>query len=721
MNSVRRACLIIFVSFGMLLINCNFPTFSADIPTTRYVATTGTDVGDCSSPLSPCRTIQYAVNQASSGDTILVAQGIYTYNANVDLCSFLLTRAVVCFVDKRLTILGGYSTDDWFTADPVANPTVIDGQNTYRGVAAIGYNTTDAHLHMEGFTIRNCRATGPTYLNPYDPSGVGGGMLVQHASVTLRDVIFRNNQAIGQDTNSGAGGQADGAALRIEEPPTETTSLLQRVTFEGNYSYGGRGPARGGVAFGALFIYKAKVIVEGSVFTDNLAQAGNSTGSGNFGAPPNADALGGGIAIQESTVILRRLTVTGNRVRGGNASQYGGGAYGGGVFVESFGNPGFSVTISDSYIADNTAVGGSGSTGGQAAGGGIDVDSSDITIERTLVISNSATGGTSTGNYGGIGAGGGLYVFPGWGGTYQVTLNNAVVAGNTASQGEGESHPGYGGGGGIAIHGVNANINHATIANNQIISPLVLGQGLLVQPWPSPDNPQLGAVVNLNHSVIANHTSGGTGAAAIVVQRGSTLNFNQGLFAGNTKNTNADGSPVSAGTITGLNTMQSSSSAGFISPGSPVHNYHLRLDSPAINKGTGSTLGDDIDRQARPYGNVYDFGADEYHPFALVVVPGDSTLRLDWAAGAGVLTGGVQHYEVSVACEAGAAPPNEVGCGQVLNVGSSTSLMLTGLTNFKRYTIEIKAYDETNTLIATSVAITAFPTNLFVFLPLVLR
>lgn len=720
MNTVRRACLIIFVSFGMLLINCNFPTLSADISTTRYVAITGTDVGDCSSPLFPCRTIQYAVNQAASGDTILVAQGVYTYNANVDLCSFLLTRAVVCFVDKRLKILGGYSTGNWFTADPAANPTVVDGQNTYRGVAAIGYNTTNAHLHMEGFTIQNCRAQGPTYLTPYDPSGVGGGMLVQHASVTLKDMIFRSNQAIGENTSSGAGGQADGAALRIEEPPGGITSLLQRVTFEGNQSYGGTGPQRGGVAFGALYIYRASVVIEDSVFADNLAQAGSSTGSGNFGFPPHADALGGGIAIQESTVLLRRVTVTGNRVRGGNASQYGGGAYGGGIFVENFGKPGLSVIIRDSYIADNIAVGGSGATGGQAAGGGIDVDGSDITIERTSIISNSVTGGTSTGGFGGIGAGGGLYVFPGGGGTHQVTLNNIVVAENMASQGSGTSHPGYGGGGGIVIHGVNADIRHATIANNRINSPLVLGQGLLVQPWPSPDTPQQQAVVNLNHSIIANHTFGGTGAAAIVVQQGSTLTFNWGLFAGNTKNTNADGSPVSAGTITGLNTMQSSSSAGFLSPGHPFHNYHLRLDSPAIDK-RNEGLGDDIDRQPRPYGNAYDFGADEYHPFALVVVPGDSTLRLDWAAGAGVLIGGVRHYEVSVACEVGAASPNEVGCGQVLNVGSNTSLMLTGLTNFKRYTIEIKAYDETNTLIATSVAITAFPTNLFVFLPLVLR
>lgn len=707
--------------FFVMAIARPFPAVTVGSITVRYVAPTGSDSGHCLSPLSPCRTIQYAVNQAASGDIILVAGGYYYYNAGVDPCPFLQTRAVVCFVDKQLTILGGYSTTNWSLADPGANPTIIDGENTYRGVAVIGYNTTTTHLEMQGFTIQNCRAQGPTYLSPYDPSGVGGGMLVQHASVTLKEVIFRNNQAVGQNTDFGAGGQADGAALRIEEPPPGTVSYLRQVVFEGNKSFGGTGPERGGVAFGALFIYKANVIVEDAIFTNNLARAGDSSGSGNFGNPRNADALGGGIAIQEGTVVLRRVTVTDNQVRGGNATEKGGGAYGGGIFVENFGNPANFVTVSDSYIAYNIAVGGTGATGGQAAGGGIDVDSSNITIERTYIISNSVIGGnsTSTSAYGGIGAGGGVYMFPGWSGTYKATLNNVVIAWNAASQGSGLSHPGYGGGGGIVIHGINADINNATIAHNRINSPLVLGQGLLVQPWPSPDHPQQSATVNINNSIIANHTEGGPSAAAVVVQSNSTVTFSRGLFTGNIKDTNADGSPVPVGTINGLTTMDSASSAGFVSAGPPYFNYHLRMDSPAVDKGI-KNLEDDIDRQPRPFGESVDFGADEYHPFTLVAVPRDQTLFLDWTTGSQILKGGVGHYEVFVICAVYANPPNEIGCEQPLNT-TSTALTLTGLTNFKPYTIEVKAYDTNGVLMATSVRISAIPTNIFVFLPLVLR
>ena len=49
----------------------------------RYVATTGTDAGDCSSPGSPCNTITYAISQAVAGDVINVDDG--TYNENVNL------------------------------------------------------------------------------------------------------------------------------------------------------------------------------------------------------------------------------------------------------------------------------------------------------------------------------------------------------------------------------------------------------------------------------------------------------------------------------------------------------------------------------------------------------------------------------------------------------------------------------------------------------------
>ncbi len=56
----------------------------ATASTVRHVATTGADSGDCSSAASPCLTINYAVTQATAGDTVQVAAGTYPELVTVD-------------------------------------------------------------------------------------------------------------------------------------------------------------------------------------------------------------------------------------------------------------------------------------------------------------------------------------------------------------------------------------------------------------------------------------------------------------------------------------------------------------------------------------------------------------------------------------------------------------------------------------------------------------
>src|SRR5439155_8692199 len=62
----------------------------------RFVATTGSDTANnCTSSITPCQTIQKAINEASPNDTIHVAAGVYPEAAAGPLT-----------VNKTLTLLG---------------------------------------------------------------------------------------------------------------------------------------------------------------------------------------------------------------------------------------------------------------------------------------------------------------------------------------------------------------------------------------------------------------------------------------------------------------------------------------------------------------------------------------------------------------------------------------------------------------------------------------
>jgi hypothetical protein len=113
-----KGSIIVFLVITLVLVlaaSAFWPSRIGASSSTCYVAPTGNDVGDCTSFATPCQSIQYAVNRANSGDTILVVAGIYTYNPSHDPCPFLPQggKSVVCIVDKALTICGGYYPNNW--------------------------------------------------------------------------------------------------------------------------------------------------------------------------------------------------------------------------------------------------------------------------------------------------------------------------------------------------------------------------------------------------------------------------------------------------------------------------------------------------------------------------------------------------------------------------------------------------------------------------------
>jgi hypothetical protein len=587
-RDLRTAAMFLILA-ACVLSAAAYPVQAAPEATTRYVAPSGLDSGSCTLS-APCRSLQYAVNKAVSGDNIFVAGGTYTYNAANDTCTFLTTRAVVCVVNKTLRVVGGFSTSNWAVPVPGLNPTTIDGQNSRRGVSLTSYNGV-ARVTMENFTIQNGYAKGASSGGDYFTYAAGGGMDSTTGSVVLTNVVFRNNRSVGGDIASGYGGGGIGGGLTIRSSPGGAISTLTNVRFEGNTAQGGNGPERGGVAQGGgFFIDNATVIAKDLQFSGNQALAASAPGSG-LSNGLHADALGGAIALgANANANFDGLYVTNSYCLGGNGTTYGGNCFGGGIYAEN----NSTLTLAHGVLSHNTAVGGNGTTGGGAFGGAIATYDANAALSQTRLVENLCQGGVSTNSTKKGPAAGGGAIFIADAAPHQASLTNGVIAYNRIQLSGNGTDPGLGGAG-VALQGIQSTITHSTIAYNTFgTTGFLLGQGLYVLSTGG----GRAASLALNYSIVASHTNSAN-AAALHVSPNNSATLTRSLFAANTSNSNV-----------ALGGMLTAATAGFRNP----TDLRLTASSAARDTADNSPATEDVVSFPRPYGAKPDIGAYEYNP-----------------------------------------------------------------------------------------------------------
>lgn len=668
---------------------------------TIRVAQAGGVAHDCGSEVNPCPTIQDAVQRALPGDIILVAGGTY-----ISVFPCLSELTVFCVLNKKVTIIGGYSTSNWATPDPAANPTIFDGQGIYRVGIVQGPLPPDplaAGLQLENVTIQNGYKRGASSGSDEATFVFGGGIEDNYGLLVFRHVVFKNNKALGGDTNLEHGGAGSGGGLALRFAPVGT--YLENVTFDGNVAQGGRGATRGGFGIGGgLYTYNSIMSADYLTATHNLSSGGDAApgGAGSDTIGEEADGQGGGIALQiSSDTTLQHLTIISNTTMGGGAPNgNAGGAFGGGIFAQSA-----LVVIRAANIRDNVARGGNGNNSGSgasiAAGGGLQTDDSNVILDRVSLINNQALGGN--GNIKGGPAGGGGGYLARYHGNTTVLIQNCIFANNYAAMGSGTIQGG--GGGGLWLQGTQATIIHTTFAQNRLSSSPMQGSAILVLN----DGAASASVADISYSVIADHTSY-PGAPVVYVKSGNSATLNHTLWAPNTQTFS-----VASGATGSNSNPITAASAMFVSPGTPNYDYHILKSSPARNAANGSSMDVDIDGKSRALFAPADIGADEYVPIVLSVTPiANTALRLQWKTNAALVTG-INHYEISISCESGA------NCPGTINAGLQTSYVLSNLTNFKHYTFTVSAKNSGNAVIDTSNSVGATPTDRFVYLPVVLK
>jgi hypothetical protein len=340
------------------------------------VATTGNDTPGCGTVGTPCRTVQYAVDQAAPGDEIRVATGNYTgVQARPappgypnPSASGLITQAV--YISKTVVIRGGYTTADWNTPDPDANPTTLNAQGQGRGLVIAGTISPT----VEGLRITAGQGKGLGG-KPWAGLDGGGGVYVISATATISNCLVYGNDA------PGGGGlylykstvTLTGNSIYDNHAPGDYGGGLyldeSDATLAGNFVHSNDAKWGGG-----LYLWKSNATLAGNSIHTNLAtvdggglflETGTATLSGNTVYSNTANWAGGGLALWTSND-----TLTGNSVYSNTAD------WGGGLYLWSSG-----ATFTANAIYANAAI----------WGGGFYVEKSNPTLVNNVVADNRIT------------------------------------------------------------------------------------------------------------------------------------------------------------------------------------------------------------------------------------------------------------------------------------------------------------------------------------------
>jgi hypothetical protein len=386
--------------------------------------------------------------------------------------AFHITGSGVTAILQDLVIQNGKADDDG-TSGASTNPATQNTNGSGGGILNNGGSVT-----LTNVIIQSCQAQGRGDANT-NPAGIlearGGGLasLAATGTVVITDSTLSGNVAQGGNgpggVNNNVGSTARGGSIYFEGG-TLNISGSRIDTSAANGGSGGSVPQSGmlnggfgGLAQGGgVWVGGGTATINNTTLESTVANGGNSGGGGN-GSEPAGGADGGGlyslgnVTVSNSTFHLAGTTggnagdAFGPDCFGGHNGGDGGGARGGAIFAD-----GGSLIINTATFANNFATGGNGGDGGQtnggcgmqgpgglAYGGAITNNAATVNMKHGTVSLNNAQAGNSGVNQSGAnkpprlvaeGTGGGIRVGPA-----SVTLENTIIAGNTAANGAGDT------------------------------------------------------------------------------------------------------------------------------------------------------------------------------------------------------------------------------------------------------------------------------------------
>lgn len=560
--------------------------------------------------------VQDAITVANVGSVVKVA----------GTCTGMPPSAIAgAYIDKSITLRGGYSETNWNVSDPNNQPTILDGDETGQVVLILATNVVMENLTVTGgeaetgggiqisfaahgtVTLHNLIVEANT-----NQFGSGGGIHGRNVDLIIEDSEIRNNFAV----------QGGGIYLTCEntlsqdciETVIRNTHIADNIAQNaGGGMFIARGPYRiEGVTIvnnqstgsgGGIYNSGATLTLVGSSLEDNSTTAGFGGGLHNRYGFVTVDAVafinnsapdneGGGIyngrvltinasvfrnnqALNGGAIFghgFETLTITGSDIDTNIATWSGGGIY----------NEG-SVALLNTTIRNNIAT---------LWGGGVYNDGVGIISLEASTVANNIVSGQS-------GGGGGVF------NQGMVEMTNVTVSGNSAetlalrnpnlTDAEIEALLSIGGGGGLLNNDGEATLIHVTFADNRadIVGGYHFGGGI--------HNTSFSQLRLTN--VLAAYNVGGD-----CVQRASLLT--------NITNWAEDGGCLSD--FSGDPQLLSLEANG-----GPTETHALDPESGAIDVASETAPPTIVDQRgvARPQGDAADIGAYEFMDTQLLFLP----------------------------------------------------------------------------------------------------
>jgi predicted outer membrane repeat protein len=388
----------------------------------NFTVTTLADDGSNGSLRNLIGVANYFAVQLNQPSTISIPSSLYTpgfnFQTNEPQSTILLNGTQLPTILGQLSIIGDQT--------PVGNFGVpvwyISGEHQSRVFQVTG----SGNLTLDNLTIDNGSTT----------DSAGGGGILNQGSLTLENVTVSANNA----PNGAGGGIAS----------TGPSMLIEHSIFTGNHA---------SVSGGGVWTSGANATFNHDTISNNRVTGVDYSANSPSASPsPGGLAEGGGLDISSGNVAISFTTISGNAVQAGA-----GGPGSGGTSYDPSRRPAKIDLNSNDGTAGGT--GNTGGLGGQAQGGGIAVDGGSLSIANSTLSHNTALGGLGgTGGAGGTGQGG-----------RDGTDSFGFVAGDPGGVGGAGGQGGTGGAGGethggglfVALAATNLTITDSTVADNQ--------------------------------------------------------------------------------------------------------------------------------------------------------------------------------------------------------------------------------------------------------------